>query len=685
MPQRVRTPDGGTAVFPDGMSDAQITAVLRREFPPENPQTTGTPGVTARPAPDAAGQTGRAVVRGFQRGAKPGLDELAADAAPLPKTFGELPAFLARKVNIPMQAMHAANVVFGGAAGAVSEALQPLAQGHYADPNDPNVQRTNAAHPFPMDPQHATTDRDVTDMAGTVATSILPLGGPTRLAAAAAEEARAAQMASRAARPPRSITALQQRVEKFDRAGVTPTMAAVGPEGSAQVAKFAAENPLVGGAAKRNLRRSVAETGQAADALAHEYGAPASRPHVGGDVQAGIDTFANQRSNTPGAASLPTRATSFSTKAGALYDAAFARIPNGVVRPVKTQGVVRDVLGNVDAPALRTMLEDPTVKGISEALTQDAGKVTFGDLRALRTYVRTARRNPELRASIGDANLSRMESALTEDIYAAAETLSGGHRFAAQQLRRADQYYAAGSERINSTLGSIFKAPNGEGAYDRLIGAASDGGKADIQRLLSAKRSLPPEMWGDVAATALKRLGKPTAATEEVAAEDAFSINTFVTNYNKLSPEGREVLFGSRGGGGAQATRLRAQLDNLAEVADMQKAVERAANTSNTAVAGQSIATVAGLVTNTGPTIAALGAVRGLGEVMTNPRFVRWVVRMQKAPTPQAQAAVLDQLDALEKGDPAVAAVAPQIREAIKGAQVTASAVRHPQHNGQDQ
>lgn len=490
---------------------------------------------------------------------------------------------------------------------------------------------------------------------------------------------------------------MAMKVKQFDRAGVDPTLAAVGPPGSSQVAKFSAEDPFVGGVPAARLRTSIAQTGQAASGLADEYGAPSSRATAGETIQSGADRFANAQ--VPATVTSPTQRTSFAAKASALYDRAFsglnAAMAGKTEPPVKqpvfgtgmlsgtqmgeatsggsqittpaTTAALAEMTSPAQAESLNSLLTDPTIAKTAQALQSGQGSLSFNDLRQLRTWVRTAKSNTDLRQTIGDANLGKLESSLTADIYQNAGTL--GSPALLKQLQRADQFYAAGQSRISNALNSAFKANSGEAAYDQVIGAAQDGGRADIQRLLSVKRSLQPGEWGDVAATALQRLGVPTPGATQIAnGADPFSVSSFVTNYAKLSPRGRDILFGSTGGGGAKATGLRDALDNLASVADMQKNVERAANVSKTAIGGRALATVAGVTNHVTflPTVLSLGGIRGLGEAMTNPSFARWLAVLSKA-SPATAPAQIAQLDNLATTYPVVAVVAPELKRQLQG------------------
>lgn len=220
--------------------------------------------------------------------------------------------------------------------------------------------------------------------------------------------------------------------------------------------------------------------------------------------------------------------------------AAFARFADGRagatghILPSATQAVVRDIAERAQSPAVKGLLDAPEVRKIADAVGKPE-TLSFNDLRSMRTWVRQAQKNDRLRQTIGDADLQRLESSLTSDIYNNADRLASPR--AAQELRRADKFYAAGNERINRALSGFARTPSGEGAFDRIIGAASNGGGADIAKLRGLQRSLHPNEWREVASGAIARMGE---------GPDGFDLGKFVSNYDKLSKDGAETLFGGR-------------------------------------------------------------------------------------------------------------------------------------------
>ena len=109
-----------------------------------------------------------------------------------------------------------------------------------------------------------------------------------------------------------------------------------------------------------------------------------------------------------------------------------------------------------------------------------------------------------------------------------------------------------------------------------------------------------------------------------------FDVDNFVNTYDKMSAGGRNALFGSLGGGGAKASELQRALDNLVEVARGQQPLA-AASTSAAGSGPQIFSTIALSAFAQPVAIALLTVGAAVGEVMTNPAFVRWLAGAPKA------------------------------------------------------
>lgn len=473
---------------------------------------------------------------------------------------------------------------------------------------------------------------------------------------------------------------MAETVAKFDRAGVTPSIAAVKGGGAATVAKAVSENPVVGGASRKAMEGQVAEAGVSADRIAAKYGTPTSSRTMGEDLQAGATQFAKGSGDKlpiDYARMKSSSQISFGDKSDALYTRA-ERLIGDTAAPIslpKTSAAIKAATGSFDNAGLNQTFRNPVLADVQSTLQKSGGNLSWNDAKALRSKIRTRLlADPALRATADDAQVNNIYSALTDDLSVGAARIAretdgnnAGLR-ATQAWHQANRYYRAGMDRMDKALGSVFDAASGEQAYDRVVAAAGSGAKADIRKISAVKRSVRPEQWGDLSATVIHRLGTPSAGAANAAEDGAFSINTFLTNYAKLAPEGREVLFGSKGGGGASATSLKSELDNLAEVTGHLKALDKTANRSNTAVVGQAVGTVAGLVNphTTLPTLGVLGSMRLTGNMLTSPGAVRWLAKLGKASAnPVAVQAQARALNRAARGTAALQPLAAAVREAL--------------------
>lgn len=470
----------------------------------------------------------------------------------------------------------------------------------------------------------------------------------------------------------RNGTRAATRAAQFEQAGVRPTLAAVNGRGAGAFTKAIGENPI-GGNVRTNLQNSINDTRDAAARIAQGYGQPGQPELVGENVQAGIRRFSGDTQYPVPAAphagqnarQTPVQHWSFEAKANALYDDVFRdieqaeqrylqgqgrRIANQprAARPLTTQNsraVLDEIAQSVHSQGLRDIILDPQIERFRQTLVNDRGGIRFRDLRQFRTYVRNLQRRPMLRQGVDDAGLQRLEQALTQDIQSSAQRIIGPNAgpSAARRLQQVDRFYRNGSQRISSALQQFTnQGVAGAGAYQRILKLASTGGRENSRALISLKRTLQPDEWRQVVATVIDHMGEVRPSAADAMEPGAFSVASFVTNYAKLSDDGRRALFGAYGGGGARANRLMAELDNLVQVGGLQKGVEQFTNASRSGSSAQQVGTLA---TGAGAAAAAatgnvaplagwlglLATMRVTGEALTNPGFVRWLVSAPRA------------------------------------------------------
>ncbi|MEQ1491086.1 MAG: hypothetical protein ABL932_11105, partial [Terricaulis sp.] len=502
-------------------------------------------------------------------------------------------------------------------------------------------------------------------------------------------------VANRFARPP-APNSSQARAQEFQAANVRAPLAAVQGRGNAPMAQAIAENP-VGGNVRRNLQNSVDDVEREYRGMVAQAGTAEPREVAGEIVQRGVRRFANGRNEpmpnrqvrdpatgrmvraTP--RQIRTRDWSFGAKSGALYDDVFGRLARdeeallqggvrGHLDTSATRDVLRDITRRVSGAASREAMSSPMIGRIRQALVTDArnGTLRFQDLRAWRTWVREAQQNEGLRQGLDNAALQRLERALTTDIYASAQGIGGQ---AARDLHSIDRWYRQTSNRINTALEPFntkvngVATQNGASAFRRVIDLASQGGRQNTRQLMQLRESLRPDEWRSVSASIMHELGNVNFGSPHINEPGAFSLENFVRNVGRMSPEGRQALFGPQ---------LGRELENLARVAGYIKSVRSFANMSRSGSSIQNVSTlgaVGGAVAaaatgNIVPLTMIVGAglaVRVTGEMLSNPAFVRWLT----SPGTGGLSRQLQALATIAARDPAVAPLYEELVQRVAG------------------
>lgn len=291
----------------------------------------------------------------------------------------------------------------------------------------------------------------------------------------------------------------------------------------------------------------------------------------------------------------------FNTKAGQLYDAVDQHIPPDSLVDVSNTLATLDrvAMPNPLAPKTTAALINPKVAAIRDALHSDLGmdqtgpgpgagapgaggtvfddprlaaaaknqygyesgaaagsppntKLPYSTLADLRSRVGSMLTGSELVTDIPRAQVKQLYGGLSDDLRGAAAAAGPD---AVQAFSRANNYYRAGMARMD-TLSNVLDK---NGGPEQIFNGAMAGTKDGATRLRAVMQSLQPEQQQVVASTVFNRMGQATAGNQN-AAGDVFSPETFLTNYNRMSPEAKSALFD-------RVPALRDQADNLANVA----------------------------------------------------------------------------------------------------------------------
>lgn len=344
--------------------------------------------------------------------------------------------------------------------------------------------------------------------------------------------------------------------------------------------------------------------------------------------------------------------TSFSTRLEALYEGAFRKLPpllrrdgsvNGNLLPTANSGrVVQEIVGDEARTGVRAGVQGRYGQ-MFERLANPQSNVTLGDLRAMRTAIGRELSNFGLYdASLDRTQLRRLYGSLSEDIAvgmqdlatraAQATRIPGNNRLsvadaqrasqAVRELQVADRFARAGFERMDRFL-SLVRANNPQQVADGLIRAATEGKGGNMRQFRAAMRVLRPEERAEFGALAIRRMGQPEARGTGLISEVGFSPGKFVTAYNTMSPEARNMLFNQS---------HRATLNQLFRVAHRLAHVEAQTNFSRSGTNALNMSGLAaGVAALAAGNVAVPAAVGGSGVLLSyllsRPKTTQWLVK----------------------------------------------------------
>lgn len=302
-----------------------------------------------------------------------------------------------------------------------------------------------------------------------------------------------------------------------------------------------------------------------------------------------------------------------------------AAVPAGNTRAYLA-AATKPIQGAEQTSASR-LFSNPLLDDVAKRFEADAaannGAIPYGTLKEMRSRVGERLTTPQLTDEIPRQELKRLYAALSTDMEAAAQAAGPA---AERAFRRANGYFSAGMKRVEDVLQPLVD----KGVPEKIFKSIEAGGREGATTIRATMRSLTRDQRDIVAGTIINRLGKATPGQQNAVGE-AFSPETFLTNWNKLSGEAKDALFG-----GTSDTGLRGGLDTIARVAEKIRANSRVFdNPSGTAgnVVGQSLSFVGlgSLATGNyelaGVLLGGLAASNGTARLLTWPKFVNWLAQ----------------------------------------------------------
>lgn len=442
---------------------------------------------------------------------------------------------------------------------------------------------------------------------------------------------------------------LEQAIDDFAVLGATPSVG----QGTGRWSMQGAESLLSGGPTSGGVMRRFAEgqneqIGSGLADVSNQLARNISGERAGRAIERGVQTF----SKNTGAMRK------------ALYWQADQHIPSDTPIGVSnTQRALAELTTPVAGAEATTGAQiSPKIQQMADNLAQDVaaaqqagvGGIPYEAVKRIRSQIGEELSDFSLSTDRPTAQLKRLYGSLSQDLEAAAQA-QGPSAVAA--VRRANNYFKASADRLETLERVVDK----NGGPEKVFQAAMSGTKDGATTLRAVMRSLPEDSQKSVSAAVIKRMGLANPGAQN-AAGDAFSPNTFLTNWGNLSPEARRTLFGRYGASFSE------DMDKIARVAErIKEGSEVFRNPSGTANRGAAIAypaTIGGLLITgqVGPAAVAAGggaSANVLARAMTNPRFVKWLARSTELPLGAlpAQVNVLNRMSA-ENDDESIGEVA---------------------------
>lgn len=296
--------------------------------------------------------------------------------------------------------------------------------------------------------------------------------------------------------------------------------------------------------------------------------------------------------------------------------------------------------------------KNQAMKDVASSMVDN--KLPYEAVKKLRTLVGDQLSDFSLSSDVPRSKWQALYGALSGDLKSAAQAQGDD---AMQAWNRANNYYRAGQNRID-TLSSVVDK---NGGPEAVFNAAMSGTKDGASTLKSVMQSLQPDQQKTLTAAVINRLGKANPGQQN-ASGDAFNMGTFLTNWNKLSPQARSTLFDRYG------PSFSNDMDSIAKVAsNVKEGSQYLANPSGTGAASAQLGTVGALVmsllTGHPGTAAAIGTGMSganlAGRLMTNPSFVKFLATKANTPTAVLGPTITAlRVTAKEKNDPDLKAAA---------------------------
>ena len=429
----------------------------------------------------------------------------------------------------------------------------------------------------------------------------------------------------------------QQRLKNFIDAGVTPSLGQVTQKRGIQTVELLLGNfPGSSGVIAKTAQEAQDALGKKAFNIGKDLinkALPANEVQVGRVINQGIKNGVNASDGFVGR---------FQSRAGILFGELDNYIkPDDLINLGgtldKLKGLVAPIPGaEASSVVFKNSFLDDIFKGLQRDVAKNNGALPYNAIKSLRNKIGNKLSSLDLVPDVDKAQLKLIYGALSEDLKAGAKQLGG--QKALNAFTRSNKFYQSGLKRIESYLEPITKVADPDRIASLLLNSAKEGST----RINAIKKSLTTDQYRVFLSSVIEKMGRirpgqaiAGALDDVVEVSGKFSSETFLTNWNKLTKEAKDVLFSGKG----WSKEMIKDLDQLVSVSDIiRQSGKTFANPSGTAdrVVGQGLLLGGGATAITGNPAYIIGLLTAFGganvtaKLFTNPSFVKWLASSTK-------------------------------------------------------
>ncbi len=242
----------------------------------------------------------------------------------------------------------------------------------------------------------------------------------------------------------------------------------------------------------------------------------------------------------------------------------------------------------------------------------------------MRTALRDEFESSGLRGSDIERRVNEVTDAAAADILDSLG--AAGKTQAAIDFAKGDAAWKARAQLIDQTFEPIIGTRAAPKSGEQVIKALTADLQGNNARAVKFIQSLPEEEANNVRASIIGAMGRAGPGAQNVEG-DAFSLPKFLTDWNKIGETAKAAYFGPE---------AREALNNLAKVARGTKAAQAYANRSNTGGVVGNLATLTSGLGGLPTFLATVGSQYGIGRLLAEPKFARWLVKLNSKPNPGA-------------------------------------------------